>query len=53
MAELEFHTTRGGYRLSTSVGGTLTGLGGNFILIDDPMKAGDAYSEAQRKAVKE
>jgi hypothetical protein len=27
MAELEFHTTRGGYRLSTSVGGTLTGLG--------------------------
>jgi predicted phage terminase large subunit-like protein len=52
-AELEFHTTRGGYRLSTSVGGTLTGLGGNFILIDDPMKAGDAHSEAQRKAVKE
>ncbi len=52
-AELEFHTTRGGYRLSTSVGGTLTGLGGNFILIDDPMKAGDAQSEAQRRAVRE
>ena len=51
--ELEFYTTQGGYRLSTSVGGTLTGLGGNFILIDDPMKAGDAHSEAQRKAVKE
>ena len=36
--ELEVTTTRGGFRLATSVGGTLTGRGGNLIIIDDPMK---------------
>lgn len=39
-------TTRGGFRRSTSVGGALTGRGGDFIIIDDPIKAADAYSEA-------
>ncbi len=29
-------TTRYGLRLATSVGGTLTGRGGDLILIDDP-----------------
>jgi predicted phage terminase large subunit-like protein len=46
----EIATTRGGYRLSTSVGGTLTGRGGNYIIIDDPMKAVDAHSEVARAA---
>ena len=46
----EFATTRTGYRLATSVGGTLTGRGGNIIIIDDPLKAGDAYSEAARNS---
>jgi hypothetical protein len=32
--ELEFATTRGGNRLATSVGGTLTGRGGNFVAGD-------------------
>jgi hypothetical protein len=36
--QLEFATTAGGYRLATSVGGTLTGRGGNFIILDDPLK---------------
>jgi hypothetical protein len=31
-AELDFMTTRRGYRLSTSVGGSLTGRGGNIIM---------------------
>jgi hypothetical protein len=31
------------------VGGTLTGRGGNFIIIDDPLKAKDAYSEVARE----
>jgi hypothetical protein len=35
--EVEVMTTAGGFRLATSVGGTLTGRGGNFIIIDDPM----------------
>jgi predicted phage terminase large subunit-like protein len=47
----EIHTTRHGYRLATSVGGPLTGKGGGVILIDDPLKAGDAYSEAARAKV--
>lgn len=42
------HTTRGGYRLSTSVGSTLTGKGGDLIIIDDPLKPADAYSDVIR-----
>src|SRR4029077_2518106 len=49
--ELEFATTRGGNRLATSVGGTLTGRGGGLIIIDDPMKPQDAMSESAREGV--
>jgi len=51
--ELEFATTCGGNRLATSVGGTLTGRGGNLIVIDDPMKPQDAYSVPERERVKQ
>ena len=51
--EVEFATTRGGSRLATSVGGTLTGRGGNLIIIDDPMKPQEAMSEAARSATNE
>jgi len=33
--ENEMATTDGGFRFSTSVGGTLTGRGGDIIIIDD------------------
>jgi predicted phage terminase large subunit-like protein len=46
--QLEFATTAGGSRLATSVGGTLTGRGGNFIILDDPLKPQDAYSQLAR-----
>ena len=46
--ELEVMTTARGYRLATSVGGTLTGRGGNLIVIDDPMKPQDAQSQSAR-----
>lgn len=49
-SEAEFATTRRGYRLSTSVGGTLTGRGGDLVIIDDPLKAADAWSEPKREA---
>ncbi|MGL4367357.1 MAG: hypothetical protein ACRCTQ_03655 [Brevinemataceae bacterium] len=49
--ETEYETTRNGYRLATSVGGTLTGRGGNFIIIDDPIKPQDALSETKRKSI--
>jgi predicted phage terminase large subunit-like protein len=46
--ETEFMTTERGFRMSTSVGGTLTGRGGNLIIIDDPLKPTDAMSEKAR-----
>jgi predicted phage terminase large subunit-like protein len=49
----DFMTTRQGCRLSTSVGGALTGRGADFIIIDDPLKPDQALSETQRKAVNE
>ena len=51
--QAEFTTTRGGFRLSTSVEGTLTGRGGNFVIIDDPLKAQDALSDTARKNCKD
>jgi predicted phage terminase large subunit-like protein len=49
--ETEFMTTRRGGRFATSVGGTLTGRGGNLIIIDDPMKPEEANSESARRRV--
>jgi predicted phage terminase large subunit-like protein len=49
--ELEAVTTKCGYRLATSPGGTLTGLGGNYIILDDPMNPKQAMSKLQRKSV--
>ena len=49
--EGEFVTDQGGSRYATSVGGTLTGRGGDFIIIDDPIKAEDAMSEKARQFV--
>jgi predicted phage terminase large subunit-like protein len=46
--QLEFATLAGGFRLATSVGGTLTGRGGNFIILDDPLKPQDACSVLAR-----
>lgn len=47
----ECMTTKGGGRVATSIGGTLTGRGADIIIIDDPLKAEDAQSETARKAV--
>ncbi len=52
-SEREFETTRGGYRLSTSIGGTLTGRGGDLFIIDDPIKPGEVSSKAERESVKQ
>src|ERR1051325_8996754 len=49
----EIATTRRGRRYATSIDGTLTGLGGNLVIIDDPIKPGDAMSEAVRTRVLE
>ncbi|HXP68601.1 MAG TPA: phage terminase large subunit [Candidatus Dormibacteraeota bacterium] len=47
----EFVTTKQGFRLSTSVGGVLTGRGADYIIIDDPLKPEEALSDTQRRAV--
>jgi predicted phage terminase large subunit-like protein len=46
--ETEIELTARGFRLATSVGGTLTGRGGDIIVIDDPLKPDDAFSETKR-----
>jgi predicted phage terminase large subunit-like protein len=49
----DYETTDGGFRLSTSIGGILTGRGADFIIIDDPLKADDALSDLRRQSVNE
>lgn len=49
----DFMTTQNGFRMSTSVGGVLTGRGADVIIIDDPMKPDEALSETRRTAVNE
>lgn len=44
-------TTQGGGRRATTVGGSVTGFGGHWIIVDDPMKAGDAHSQSAQEAV--
>lgn len=44
----EFINTEHGTRLATSVGGTLTGKGGDYLVGDDLINAEDAYSEPAR-----
>jgi len=51
--EVELVTTRNGGRYATSVEGTLTGRGGNVIIIDDPIKPDSVMSEAERQRVNE
>ena len=44
----EFQNTRRGHMIATSVGGSITGKGGNRIVVDDPHNPAQAESEAQR-----
>lgn len=49
--ENDVQTHQGGYRFSTSLGGTVTGIGADYILIDDLMKPLDAnFPEARQRA---
>jgi predicted phage terminase large subunit-like protein len=46
----EIGTTVGGFRMATSVGGTVTGRGAHLIVIDDPLKANEAHSPTARES---
>lgn len=50
-AKTKFINTQRGYRISTSVGGTATGEGGDRLVVDDPHKADETQSEVIRQSV--
>jgi predicted phage terminase large subunit-like protein len=43
-----FDTTEGGFRFATTPGGALTGIGADWIILDDPQKASDMLHESSR-----
>lgn len=47
-AKNKFMTTSRGQRFATSVGGAVLGEGGDFLIMDDPVKADEADSEVTR-----
>ncbi|TAH37509.1 MAG: terminase [Alphaproteobacteria bacterium] len=51
--ETEYVTAQQGYRFATSVSGTLTGRGADILIVDDPIKADNAFSEVERNNVNE
>jgi predicted phage terminase large subunit-like protein len=46
----DFMTAAQGFRMSTSVGGVLTGRGADIMILDDILKPDDALSETRRRA---
>ncbi len=47
----KFVTTARGFRLAVSVGGSVTGEGGNFLIVDDPMNPTLVHSLPYRERV--
>ncbi len=45
----DFVTASGGGRKAVTVGGSVTGMGADLIIVDDIMKSSDASSEARRE----
>ncbi len=46
-----FKNDKGGQRIATSVGGIGTGDGGDIIIVDDPHKADEVWSDTKRQSV--
>lgn len=40
----EFQTTKNDKRISASIAGSVTGMGGDYLIIDDPIKPNEALS---------
>lgn len=47
----KFATTKGGFRLATSTGGSLTGEGGDYLILDDPHNPIDISSKKARQEI--
>lgn len=50
-AKHQYDNTKGGSRIATSVGGSLIGLGGDCVLVDDPHNTEQVESDADRETV--
>jgi predicted phage terminase large subunit-like protein len=50
---MELVTTEQGYRFASGMGGSILGRGADLIVIDDPIKAAAALSQAERRRVNE
>jgi predicted phage terminase large subunit-like protein len=48
--KIRFENDRMGYRIATSVGGTATGEGGDYVVVDDPHSVQDKESEVVRES---
>lgn len=46
----KFMTTMRGFRMATSVGGSITGEGGDLLILDDPMKPNEVTSDVVRNS---
>lgn len=49
--QLEWRTSAGGYRLATSIEGSVLGRGADFIILDDPNKGQEIFSKVARDRV--
>lgn len=49
----ELITTQQGYRYAAGMNGSILGRGADLIIIDDPIKATDVFSEKERRRVNE
>ena len=48
----KFTNTKGGTRRCVGVGSSVTGEGGDYLVVDDPHNVGEIYSELSREKVK-
>jgi hypothetical protein len=51
-SNLHLSTDQNGFRIGATVGGSVTGFGADWIIINDPHNASETYSEAAREKVK-
>lgn len=49
---MEWRTSKGGYRLASSIGGSVLGRGADLIILDDPNKGQEIYSAILRGRVR-
>ena len=49
---MDWHTTKGGHRLATSIDGSILSRGADLIILDDPNKGQEIYSKVSRDKVK-